>query len=249
MSRVQRRRWLSTSGASLLAAALADGAGIAYTFEESSGSIINRQGDPAFDIASVDAQVTRGLAAPGAPDLKAYGFIETSQAPLPFGHAQGPRVNQNGWTRVTHEIVCRVPTLAQNNKWVVHGSWVGVSGLFGLSNDANNDLNTFLLLTGGYFQVLVNSRNYKSGWHHYVFLYTGTNYQGYVDAVQDFNIVTTIPGSFSDDPDQADRIIAFGGVQGSGANNCNCDIAFYAMYPNLALNQTQITAHKLASGV
>jgi hypothetical protein len=243
-----RRRAFGEAG-NLGSLALMDGANPLYTFDESAGVLINRALPGTFDQA-VDAQVARGVVAPGGPDRKAYTFIQASQAGTPYGHAQGFRPDQNGWTRVTHEVVCRVPTLSQNGRFIFHGSWVGVAALFGMSNNASNQLDAYIALSGGYVQAFVNSETYKSGWHHYVFLYTGTNYQGYVDGVQDFDIVTGIGGpSFTDAAVNADRLIAFGGVQGFGGANADCDISHYAMYQNIALTPTQVLAHKIAAGV
>jgi hypothetical protein len=220
----------------------------AYTFDESSGNLLEKvTPGGSFDF-SVGAQTTRGVVSPVPDALKAYGFSSANPGGgAPFGHAEGTRPTLNGALTWCVEAVVRFGNApASGTKYGVDAEGAGASK-FTLNRGSGGTVQVAVNPNGNNQGTLTGSPG--TGWHHVVWgVQDGAPslHVAYLDAVQAFS--TSLGANHVACVDSTPTW-ALGGVYGFSTLNLDIDMAFFALYNGLYLSPTQITAHKAKAGL
>jgi hypothetical protein len=240
----------TADGASSGSVAIADGCAAMWTFEESSGNLLDRFGG-VYNLP-VDAGVTRLVVAPNNPDLKAYTFpvAGTGSAPT-YGHVVGSRPSLNGLHSWCVEAVIRFTQTPTATRYAIEFRTAGGISLATLYRINGGDLQAAVYIGGGNFSHLVaGSANVNpsgtSPWHHVVFGLDRGNWVGYFDGV----LVVSTPTGAGDvaTDDGGTWTVGFGGLVDLNGFGLGCDIDFASVYP-LMLDAATVLNHKVLSGV
>ncbi len=226
---------------SLLSQALADGAAIAYIFNETSGNLINQQGNAAYDL-SVDASVTRSATGVVVPDLKAMTVSSAASGSTPtWGHIQGTIPSVNGCKTFSLEIVAQCNNTSAKYLVGIPGNNIGQDGVV-IKTVAGVNLQATVVITGLLTAsgVLETGANAAASLRHYVLTWDGQTLLGYSNAVQAF---TVNAGAGNVGILNNVAVLSVGGFPNINSVNMGCTGDFLAMYTSHILTPTEITAH------
>lgn len=218
-----------------------------YTFNQTSGNLVNQAGDSTYDL-SVDSSVVRSVSGPVAPYLVGMHVPGTNGSGVsPYGHIEGQRSSMNGHSLVSCEAVLKLGTVAANST-LLDGEWtIGVARMSmdysGASVPRGDIINGFFAFTGAMS---------PTGWHHYVWTTDGSTQKMYYDGSL---ANSSGVGGGSNDGTGNNARVAIGGLESvtdgaSAANTNNKDTywAFLAYYVGTTLTQAQVSSHFAASG-
>lgn len=231
----------------LLLQALADGATMAYTFNEASGNLINRITPGTFD-HGVDAIITRQASGVDPEDLLAYRVSGASAGSPNFGHTQGTRTSWNGSQAWTAEAIVRLVSTPVATRYIVYAERSGGSTAADFTVSNTGTMNAGIQVTGqGFNSQNIASAGEATSYAHYVWQWDGTTFRGWRNGVSKFAVAIGPGGTGLLDATPFN--MAFGGVTGAGSLNANVDLDFIAIYPTTHLTTAQIANHVSVAGV
>jgi Concanavalin A-like lectin/glucanases superfamily len=226
----------------LLDRMLADGATLAYRFDEASGATLNYgPGGSAYDL-TVDAEVTRGVAGISGPDQLAMTCVQLFDGTSPtWGHIEGTRPGLNGNLAFSLEAVLKAP-LNLNNGTAVHFN-NGLGGTAFEFHINSNILKIGLGVTGSAFtNANLAASVVDSALTHLVATWDGTNLIGYLSGA---NVFTLAIGSGGNGLFQsgAGGTLAVGGFGGTNVANIALTMDVLAVYYSHVLTPAEVGVH------
>ena len=240
---------VSATTLSLFDLVLADGATIAFKFNESSGNILNYgSGGSAYDLTQVSSTITRDVTGVSGPDVKAITTSSSNGSTPTYGHMQGVRSTLSGNQAVTLECILKVPLNATKTVVNMNSTDAGNTALELSVDSGTGALRAGIAVTGQPFtSSTLTTSGVNSAFKHVVATWNGSNWIGYYQGAQIFS--TAIGGGGTGIFDgAATHGLAVGGFYNDGTVNCAGTFDFLGIYFGTILTPTQVSAHFALSG-
>jgi Concanavalin A-like lectin/glucanases superfamily len=224
---------------------LADGAGLIYLLDESSGTFLNVGPSTGYDFDEVSSAWTRAVTGLSGPDALGVQSSAGDGSSPTYGHAQvtTPPADFDGATAFSLEIVLTATARGSGVVWII-GAFTETTVSLEFNSGASK-LQAGVTITGSTFtlyDVTSDVAGLASDWHHIVMTWDGTDFRVYYQGTL---VVNETLGGGSDTLDMSypNARMALMGAPDYGSANVAGIVDVIGLYEDVVLSPEQVAAH------